>query len=308
MKTNKTLPLVLLAGSLAWPGCSFKRMAVNRVGDALAGSGDTFASDDDPDLIEAAAPFSLKLMESLLAESPKHKPLLLATTRGFTQFAYAFVQQDSDKLEDKDFAESARLRLRARRLFLRARDYGLRGLEVNHPGFRVELNTQPQSAVRVATRKDVPLLYWTAVAWAAAISDAKDKPDLIADLPKVEALIYRALELNESYDYGAIHSFLITFEMSRQGESGDPVARARQHFDRAMELSGGQQAGPLVALAESVAIKQQNLGEFKSLLNRALAINPDAKPEWRLENLIMQRRARWLLSRTDELFLTPNSP
>ena len=44
--------------------------------------------------------------------------------------------------------------------------------------------------------------------------------------------------------------------------------------------------------------------EFKELLNRALAINPDAKPEWRLVNLVMQRRARWLLSRTDELFLT----
>ena len=124
-------------------------------------------------------------------------------------------------------------------------------------------------------------------------------------MPKVEALIDRTLELNESYNSGAIHSFMIAFEMSRPEGRGDPESGARRHFDRAMALNGGQLAGPLVSLAESVAVKRQDLAEFKSLLNRALAINPDAKPEWRLENLIMQRRARWLLARSDDLFLTP---
>jgi len=39
------------------------------------------------------------------------------------------------------------------------------------------------------------------------------------------------------------------------------------------------------------------------LLNRALAIDPNVQPDTRLQNLIMQRRARWLLSRKTELFL-----
>jgi hypothetical protein len=39
------------------------------------------------------------------------------------------------------------------------------------------------------------------------------------------------------------------------------------------------------------------------LLKQALAIDPNAKPEWRLANLVMQRRAKWLLSRIDQLFL-----
>jgi hypothetical protein len=64
-------------------GCSVKRMAVNKVGDALAGGGTTFASDDDPELVKAAVPFSLKLMESLLNESPRHEGLLLAASSGF---------------------------------------------------------------------------------------------------------------------------------------------------------------------------------------------------------------------------------
>src|SRR5437867_3887260 len=116
--------------SLLCSGCSIRRIAINKVGDALAAGGSTFASDDDPELVKAAAPFSLKLMESLLAESPRHKRLLSATSSGFTQYAYAFVQQHADELADKDLAAATELRARAKRLYLRPRNYGLRGLEV----------------------------------------------------------------------------------------------------------------------------------------------------------------------------------
>jgi predicted anti-sigma-YlaC factor YlaD len=293
----------LAALLLLVPGCSIKRMAVNKVGNALASGGSTFASDNDPELIRQAVPFSLKLMESLLAENPRHEGLLLASARGFTQFAYAFVQEEADETEDKDLTAAEEMRARARRLYLRARNYGLRGLDVRHKGFEKALRTNAKTAVTGATPKDVPLLYWTAISWAAAISLSKDNPDLIAEMPWVEAMMERALALDEAFDCGAIHSYFITYEMSRPGGTGDPAARSRQHFERAVALSGGQQAGPMVSFAEAVCVQNQDLKEFESLLKQALAINPDAKPEWRLANLVMQRRAKWLLSRTDQLFL-----
>jgi predicted anti-sigma-YlaC factor YlaD len=283
-----------------------RRYAVNQVGDVIGGSGATFARDDDPELIKAASPFSLKLLESLLAETPRHEGLLLAATSGFTQYSYAFVQQDADELEPRDLAGAEALRARARRLYLRAQQYGLRGLEVQHPGFTRALRARPRAAARVAPKADVPLLYWTGSAWAGAIALSKDNPELVAQVPAMEALMDRALELNEAYAEGAIHTFFITYEMSRKGAAGNPAARARAHFQRALVLSGGNDAGPLVALAEAVAVKEQNAGEFESLLQRALAINPDAAPDKRLRNLIFQRRARWLLSQKDELFLTHN--
>ena len=69
----------------------------------------------------------------------------------------------------------------------------------------------------------------------------------------MEALIDRALELDEGYGNGAIHSFLITYKMSRQGAPGDPETRARLHFGRAMALFEENNAGPLVTLAEAVS-------------------------------------------------------
>lgn len=286
-------------------GCSLKKFAVNRVGDALAGGGTTFARDDDPELVRAAVPFSLKLMESLLAESPRHPGLLFATASGFTQYAYAFVQMDADELEDRDLAAAQALRERARRLYLRARDYGLRGLEARHRGFRAALRADPGEAVRRARKADVPLLYWTAAAWGSAIGLAKDRPEHVAEVPQMEALIDRALELDPDWGEGALHTFLITYEMARQGAPGDPAARARRHFERAVALSGGQQVAPFVAFAEAVCAQTQDLQQFDALLARALAVDADAAPEYRLVNLVMQRRARWLLGRREDLFLIP---
>ena len=119
----------------------------------------------------------------------------------------------------------------------------------------------------------------------------------------MEALIDRALELDESYDSGVIHTFLVSYEMSRPGGGAEAEARSRRHFERALELSRGQQAGPFVALAEAVALQNQNRPEFEALLQKALKVDPASQPQWRLGNLVMQRRAQWLLSRRDDLFV-----
>lgn len=287
-------------------GCSIRKMAVNQLGDALAGSSTTFASDEDPELVRQAVPFSLKLIEGLLSESPRHPGLLLAATKGFTQYSYAFVQLDADEIEDRDLAAATAMRDRAGRLYVRARNYGLRGLEGRHPGFGKLLRSDAAAAARLLERDEVPVLYWTAVSWAAAINLAKDDPDLLADLPAVEALVSRALQLQEDYDSGGLRTFLISFESTRKSQSGELAARIRNHYERALELAKGTLAGPLVAYAEVTSVKNQNVAEFESLLKQALSIDVNARPEYRLENQLMQRRAKWLLGRKDQLFLTPD--
>jgi predicted anti-sigma-YlaC factor YlaD len=249
----------------------------------------------------------LKLIEGLLAESPNHRGLLFAASSGYTQYSYVYIQLPSEELEAEDLPKSRAEGERARNLYLRARDYGLRGLETKHRGFSSSLRENPKSAVQVAKAPDVPLLYWAAVSWGAAIAVSKDHPELVADQPQVEALIDRAYQLDPDYQHGAIDQFLISYESARQGVKGDSAVRSKTHFDRAVSLSSGQLASPYVAYAESVCVPKQDRAEFAALLQKALAVNPDARPEWRLSNVVMQRRARWLLSREDELFLDTSS-
>ena len=283
-------------------GCSIKKFAINKIGDSLASSGTTFASDDDVELVGQAVPFSLKLIESLLAETPKHQGLLFAAASGFTQYAYAYVNQEADFTEPHDLEKSTALRARARKLYLRARDYGLRGLDARYRSLSEQLLRDPKSAVRFTKASDVPMMYWTAAAWGLAISISKDNPDLIADQLLVETIIDRAYALDRDFDSGAIDGFLISYEPSRQGATGDPSLRARMHFDRAVSLTKGGLASPFVSLAEAVSVPNQDRREFDALMKKALAVDPTVKPAWRLQKLIAQRRARWLLSRTTDLF------
>ncbi len=284
-------------------GCSLRQFALDRAGDAIAEGGGVFASDEDPRLVRDAAPFSLKTIEGLLEASPRNPKLLLAATRGFTQYAYAFVQQDADRLEERDVKAFAAEAERARRLYRRARGYGLRGLDVLHPGVAARLRADPAGALKDFRAPDVPMLYWTAAAWSAEIALSKAIPDVVADLPAVLALADRAVALDEGWNEGALATLMISLEPVRPGSGAEGVRRADARHRRALELSGGAQAGPHVAWAESVALPAQDRAGFERALRAALAIDADAVPRHRLANLVLQDRARWLLARSDDLFL-----
>lgn len=288
---------------LALPGCSIRQLAINSLGNALAEAGDTYSSDEDPELVAGAIPFGLKTIESLLAEAPRHEGLLYAAASGFTQYSFAFVEQKADFLEDEDWDESVHQRDRAKKLYIRARDYGLRGLEVEFDDFTARLRRDPQEVLAEARVEHVPLLYWTAAAWASAAALSVDDSDLSADQFLFEAMMRRALELDEDWEYGAIHDFFLAYEGGRPAAAGGSVEEARQHFERAMTLSRGLRAFPLVSLAETVSVAEQDREEFEELLQQALAIDVDALPAVRLANLVAQKRARWLLGRTELLFI-----
>lgn len=297
----RILPLLSLSACLL-VSCSPKAYMFSRFADAVSSGGGVFARDDDPELVRDAVPFALKAMESLLDSRPDHVGLRAALCKGFAQYAAAFVLPDAEEAKDPE-ARRAGIE-RARRLFLRARDHGIAGLSIGREGFSSALAADPAAAVAAAGERDVPLLYWTGAAWSLAVSTSPDDPSLLADLPRIEALMRRALALDEKYGDGAIHEFFVAFEGSRPGAMGGSIERARRHMDRAMELAGGRRVSPLVTFAGSVSVRTQDRKEFLDLLDRALAFDARAAaPEHRLENLVSQRRARRLKGRADELFL-----
>jgi predicted anti-sigma-YlaC factor YlaD len=306
-RTAHVHPPVLVAvafflAMVAAGGCSVKRMAVKTMADALSEGTSSYATDDDPQLVKDALPFGLKTLEGLLPTVPRHRGLLRSLASGFTSYSAAFIVPELRGLQDVDLERARAERTRARRMFLRGRDYGLRALEVPYPDLRKQLLEDPKKALARTVKADVPDLYWTAAAWGMAISNGKDQMDLIGDVPIVEALITRAFELDEAWDDGSLHEFLIAFE-SRGAEMGGSLERARQHFNRAMELARGRKIGPLVSFAENVSVQTQNRKEFDALLDQALAFDTDKYIDTRLANVLAQRKAQQLKAMAGELFL-----
>ena len=294
---------LIVGAALLSGGCSLRSMAVNAIVPTLANP-DVYRSEEDPELVRDALPFLLKTIESILDTSPRQGQALVFACTGFTLYANAFIQLDADLAEWDDYGLALRLRERTWRFYVRARDYCLRSLELKYAGITERLRQDPKAAVAVTDVDDVEVLFLLSAAWGLAISNALDQPALVADLGAVRELLARALELDEDYDRGSIHSALITIEALPEYLGGSPE-RAREHFDRAVELSGGLDAAPYVAFAAGVSMPAEDRAEFRQLLEQALAIDTDEDTSLRLLNLVNQTRAQMLLDHIDDLFFDP---
>ncbi len=282
-------------------GCSLKGVAVKAVANSLAAPGDVFTRDNDPQLVRDAIPFALKTYESLLETVPKHQPLLIATCSGFTSYSYGFVQTEAELLQFTDRNASRAGIDRAMKMYLRAKDYCMRAMELRYPGMTKALLMDPDEALKKTTKKDVELLYWTAASWGSGMSLGKDQPDLIVDFPIVRALANRALALDPDWSNGTIHELFITLD-SQPAELGGSPEGARKHFAEAIRIQKGQLPGPYVELAEGQSVFNQDRAEFEKLMNQAIALDPNVQPSVRLVSLIMQKRARGMLDHIDQLF------
>lgn len=283
---------------LVHSSCSLKSRALDTLADVLAESEKSYLSDDDPELIAAALPFTLKTIETLLESEPNHRGLLLSATTAFTLYTYGFVEPKAK--EEEDFERAEATRLRAVNLYRRAFQYGFRGLEVNHPGFAEAVRREPKTAVATLKKDDVPLAVWTAAALGSAIGISKDDPEMTADIMVVGTLLERALELDEGFEEGTIHELLVIYEAQRVGGS---IEKAREHYRRAEELSQGHRCSTWLTWAENISIAEQNRQEFENIMERILAFDVSSSPANRLLNILTQRRARSLQERIDELFL-----
>ena len=276
-----------------------KRKAVGMVAQTLASSGDVFTRDDDLELVGDAIPFGLKLYESLLDSAPTNKDLLIATCSNFTQYGVAYIETDALVLgEAQHHDEVVHLNARALKLYLRAKGYCERAMEVRFPGIMQKLPADPVGALAKAEKKDVPLLYWMSASWGSAIALGVDRPELVIDMPTVRAIAERAIALDETWSRGTLHEMFVSLDSLPPALGGNPE-QARMHFTKAIELQKGLSPGPYVALALGVVVPAQDRAEYEKLLNEALAIDPAKDPSNRLVTLVQQRRARALLDQID---------
>jgi hypothetical protein len=269
-------------------------LVVNAMADELATQGQ--GSETDLLLVRDASPFYLKLSESLLKKTPGHTQLAQAVASGFTQYAYAFVSFEAEKIESVNAAAAQDLRERAARLYLRAHRHAMTALMQQSPGFTDDLFSPNPAKWPRLSQAQVGLAYWAAASWGGYISLSKDSPEAVADLPVAIRLAGLAYAQNPDFGEGALAGLMGSFEAARPGGSRP---QARTYFDSAIALSHGASAAFYLGKAESLALPEGDKDAFTDLLKRALAASA---AHHSLENEIMRARAQWLSTRIDDLF------
>ena len=285
----RTAAVAAVAGLCA---CSPQSLLVRAAADQLAGQGQ--ADEEDLLLARDASAFYLKLSESVLRQTPGHLALAEAVAGGFTQYAYAFIELEADRIESTDAKAAQRLRKRAARLYARAHRHAMAALEQHRPGFADAL-AGTATALQLPADQ-VGVAYWAAAAWGACIALSKDQPDAVADLPRAIALARLAWARDPDHGDGALASLMGSFEAARPGGS---MRQAEAYFDRAIAASAGRSAGPWVAKAETLALAAGDRADFEAMLRQAISI---ATGHPSLANALMRERAQWLLDSADDRF------
>ena len=282
---------LLLVFLIAFPtACSInKKMTVISAASLVEDVARASYKQSDLRVIREGMPAYLMLMDGMVEAWPDNDRLLLAAAQAYSSYATAFVGAD-----DAGFRDA---------LLLRAKTYGLQALEQR--GISAPL-TAPfaefERQVGQMTRSDLPYVFWSASCWASWISAHTDSIAAVAELPRVETLMRRALALDETYYYGGPHIFMGILYASRPPVAGGSLERSQQHFLKAIEIGQGKFLTAYVYYADYYARKAFDRELFVSVLNQVLETPAGIVPELTLLNTVARQKAEALLGKTDDYF------
>jgi len=267
------------------------------VADALTGQGSSsvFTGDSDPQLVGGALPFAIKMYEALLDSAPKHQGLRLVTGSLFVMYANAFVQGPAEMLPGEEWRLRENELKRAKQLYLRGVEILYGALDLKYKGFSKAGAEELQALLNKCKKEDVGLLYWAVAGGMAAYSLDLLDFELGARLPEWSMMIKRAYQLDPDYNGAALDEFLLLFYASLPEMMGGDKERAKEHFKKALEKTGGASTGAYISYAQAICVPAQDYDAYKDNLEKALAVDPDIDVSTRLVNIINQRKARWLI-------------
>jgi tetratricopeptide (TPR) repeat protein len=280
----------VLIAFIALGGCSLNRLAIRSTGEILEGSLEALYSESDLDLAETATKAELKMLEGLIIKDPGNRKLLTLAARGFASYAMGFVEDDSPD--------------RAREFYRRGMEYGFSALEpaLSLQTARISSFPEFEQAVAKIGADRQEELFWTTFAWGGMVSLSLSDPQALADLPRVQAMMERALVLDENYYYGGPHLFLGTFHASRPPLLGGDPETARKYFEKALDIGKRRFLMALVYYARTYAVTVQDRDLFERLLKEVTAASLEAIPEERLSNTLAVKKAELYLKDIDEYF------
>ena len=275
------LPLLLVLAGCA----ALMRPASSRFAENLTSS---ILDQNDVETVRDGAPAYLLAVDGLIEGDPGNAALLLTGARLYGAYASAFVEDEA----------------RAQRLWDRALGYARRALCSENSKQCGALERPFDDFVlslEAVDRSDVPALYGFGAAWAGWVQAHSEEWGAVAEVPKIEALMRRVVDLDEPYDHGGAHLYLGVLLTQRPASLGGQPEQGREHFERAIALSQGRNLMAKVFYARSYARLVFDRPLHDRLLREVLAADPQA-PGLTLSNTLAREEARDLLDEADEYF------
>ena len=282
------LSLLLLTVLLS--SCSLNKLVIRQSSRLLDYGALALYEETDLRLAEQALASNIILLEGMVKGDPENPKLVLLTTQALAGYALGFAEDSSPE--------------RARVFYLRARDLGLTILKQNQR-FAKALNgpvEELQKAVQNFKKKDIPLLFWTGFSWAGWINLSLNDPQAFADLPKIQIIMQRVLDLDQTYFNGATLLFFGSIWGVKPKMFGGDPEKAREFFEKNLQITKGTFLLSYIYYVKYYAIKTLDEELFDQLIDKVMTTPVDVLPEYRLLNVIAKEKAQGLLSKKADIF------
>lgn len=283
------IALALISTTLLFLSCSIQRIALNTTTDLVAYGIDAIYAEPDLKIAEQAVASNLKLLEGFHRADTNNKKLLLMLTQGYASYSLGFLEDDEPQ--------------RASLFYLRAKNYGLMLLR-HTKAFRDSIPTKEanfRNNLKLIKTSEVPALFWCAFAWAGWVNLNRDDPQAVFELNIVKAMMQRVIELDESFFFGAAHLFFGAMNASMPKMLGGDPEKARQHFERSLNISEGRFLIAKVYLARYYAVNTLDEELFDRTLSEVMNAPQDILPGYELLTSVAKDKAQRLLERKEDL-------
>jgi hypothetical protein len=275
--------LAVVVAAAALSGCVVRLIGV-KAGETLSAA---ILNQSDPELVGSGMPAYLLILDGLISQHPENPALLSAGAQLFALYGSRFATAE-----------------RAVTLTDKARRYGQKALCLVHEPACHWRSTDYDgllAELKKVDLKSIGPLYSYAVGWLANLQATSSDWTAVAELPWVQAVLERTLELDETYEHGAVHGYLGILDSLRPPALGGKPDIAQQHFERAIELSEGRDLSIKVEYARRYArlVFDQELHD--RLLTEVLNAPVEA-PGFTLFNVLAKQEAQTLLATSKEYF------
>ncbi len=246
----------------------------------------TILSFDDPETIKKGVPAYLILISSMIKGDPENAALLESAAQLYSAYASSF----TDSVESK------------KALANRAFNYASRAICIRDERFcdvKKYSYSEYQALLTTIEKPQAQQIFIFTSTWAGVIEANSSDWNAIAELPKVKAGIQCVLDADEMVSNGNAHLYMAVMESLLPPALGGKPELAKQHFDRAIEISKGENQMAKVLYAEKYARMLFDRELHDKLLQQVIDAGKGPEEQILINTLAKQKAAELLLSADD---------
>ena len=243
---------------------------------------------NDPDTVATALPAYLLMIDSFIESDPENIQMLQSGAKLYAAYASTFVNEPQ----------------RAKKLSQRSLNYALKAICL-HKNAACNAKSKPfevfDKVIRSLNKESIDTLFVLGQSWAVWLQANKENWNAIAELPRVRLVIEKVMLLDESYQKGSDHLYMGILDRLLHAALGGKPAIAKQHFEKAIQLSDNRSLMAKVSYAEHYARLVFDRALHDKLLNEVLAAKPEQQG-MTLTNTLAQKKAKQLLESGEDYF------